>query len=212
MDLRRPGDWMSATRQPIRPGARDFFETSLWAARAVIADYAGAEPKVVLDPGCGSGNLTAACLEGWPRVWCMGVDLDDGLLAGYAARFSHTFHVAHLHADYLAADGFKYDLAICNPPFSAAQEFVTKLRSDAPEAAVAVLLRLAFLESKKRVEWWQQVGVPSLRILVPRPSFNAQGTSDSSAYAWFCWNWSGPPLCWLSRDLQDQKPWQGMLL
>ena len=128
-----------------------------------------------------------------------GMDIDPVLLARYDDRFSATFRVSHLHADYLARGRFGYDFAICNPPFSQAQEFVTKLRGDYPEAQVAVLLRLAFLESKKRLAWWATVGTPSIRVLIPRPSFNAQGTCDMAAYAWFCWNWPGPPLAWLAR-------------
>lgn len=50
-----------------------------------------------------------------------------------------------------------------------------------------MLLRLAFLESKKRCDFWQKHPVSKLYVLSERPSFTGAGT-DATAYAWFVWN------------------------
>jgi hypothetical protein len=52
-----------------------------------------------------------------------------------------------------------------------------------------MLLRLAFLESKRRFNFWQQYPVNKLYILSQRPSFTGKGT-DATAYAWFVWDGS----------------------
>ncbi|MEO6575502.1 MAG: hypothetical protein ABIP89_16760, partial [Polyangiaceae bacterium] len=78
-------------------------------------------------------------------------------------------------------------LVISNPPFSLAQAFVQKSLDLAKptRATVAVLLRLAFLESKKRAKF--HADNPSdVFVLTERPSFTGDGKSDSCAYAWFC--------------------------
>jgi len=50
-----------------------------------------------------------------------------------------------------------------------------------------MLLRLAFLESKKRKPFWDKHPVTQLYVLSERPSFTNKGT-DATAYAWFIWS------------------------
>ena len=50
-----------------------------------------------------------------------------------------------------------------------------------------MLLRLPFLESNKRYEFWQNHPVNKLYILSKRPSFRGKGT-DATAYAFFVWD------------------------
>jgi hypothetical protein len=84
----------------------------------------------------------------------------------------------------------KYKTIITNPPYSIAQEFIEKCFEIAnQETEIIMLLRLAFLESKKRYEFWQKHPVNELYILSERPSFTGKGT-DATAYAWFVWNGS----------------------
>ena len=80
-----------------------------------------------------------------------------------------------------------FDLIITNPPFSLAEEFILKALDDAE--TVIILLRLNFLGSVKRVEFWNgKVPEPDyLFIITPRPSFVYGGT-DSCEYAWFVWD------------------------
>lgn len=52
-----------------------------------------------------------------------------------------------------------------------------------------MLLRTAFLESKKRYNFWQKHLLNKLYVLSQRPSFTGKGT-DATSYAWFIWNGS----------------------
>lgn len=85
----------------------------------------------------------------------------------------------------------KYKTIITNPPYSLAMEFILKsFELVEPDGEVIMLLRLAFLESKKRYDFWQKHPVNKLYILSERPSFTGKGT-DATAYGWFVWDNSG---------------------
>lgn len=90
--------------------------------------------------------------------------------------------------DYLtAALNNRYDLIITNPPFTYAKEFVEKSLNEAD--SVWYLLRLNFLESKERYDWWQDKNPTHLLTLSARPSFTGKGT-DATGYAWFGWDYN----------------------
>ncbi|BDU13652.1 hypothetical protein [Escherichia phage phiWec190] len=77
------------------------------------------------------------------------------------------------------------DIIITNPPFKLALEFLEK---SLKEADVSVyLLRLGFLESKKRRAFHQENPPTNLIVLSERPSFVAGGT-DKTAYAWYVYD------------------------
>lgn len=90
--------------------------------------------------------------------------------------------------DYLNTPFPMQDLIITNPPYLLAAEFIEKALSErAPGGLVAMFLRLNFIGSIERVDFWKQIGYPGkLPTAVPRPSFDGKG-SDSCEYAWFCW-------------------------
>ncbi len=91
--------------------------------------------------------------------------------------------------DYLKTD-FKrtYDLIITNPPYVLAKEFLEKSLTESD--SVWYLLRINFLESLSRAEWWQDKLPTHLLALSARPSFTGKGT-DATAYAWYGWDRSG---------------------
>jgi hypothetical protein len=100
--------------------------------------------------------------------------------------------------DFLRWDPIKYevsnkmhladciDAVITNPPYTLAAEFILRCRRLAPQAEIAMLLRLGFLESKSREAFWDFMGAADLYVLPDRPSFRGGG-SDSATYAWFVW-------------------------
>jgi hypothetical protein len=77
------------------------------------------------------------------------------------------------------------DLIITNPPFSIAQEFIS--HSLAHANTVIMLLRLNFLASIKRYDWWSVNPPTALHVLSKRPSFTGSGT-DATDYGWFVWD------------------------
>ncbi len=82
----------------------------------------------------------------------------------------------------------KSSLIITNPPFSQAKEFIVKALSLAD--TVIMLLRLNFLGSQSRHNWWKQNPPTALHVLSQRPSFTGNGT-DATDYAWFIWDRTG---------------------
>jgi len=76
------------------------------------------------------------------------------------------------------------DLIFTNPPFSLAQEFIE--HSIERAQCVVMLLRINFLGSKKRYDFWQKNSPDAMYVLSKRPSFTGKGT-DATEYAWFVW-------------------------
>ena len=90
--------------------------------------------------------------------------------------------------DFLTADPMgHFDLAITNPPYSLALEFVQhSLRWIHEHGRVCMLLRLAFLEGQERGKWVRE-HMPDVFVLPKRPAF-INGKTDSCAYAWMIWH------------------------
>ena len=78
---------------------------------------------------------------------------------------------------------------ITNPPFSLAKEFLSKSLEEAD--VVIYLLRLAFLETKGRMEFNKANPPDHLVVLSSRPSFSEDGHTDPTAYAWFIYDKKG---------------------
>lgn len=85
--------------------------------------------------------------------------------------------------DFLAAAPREYDWVIGNPPYKGFEDHVDRALQEAPD--VAFLLRLAALESRKRVGCWSRWPLYRVWVLAERPSFTEDGRSDSAAYGWF---------------------------
>lgn len=84
----------------------------------------------------------------------------------------------------------EYTTIISNPPYSLAQEIIEKCFEIATEKTeIIMLLRTAFLESKRRYNFWQKHPLNGLYVLSQRPSFTGKGT-DATAYGWFIWDGS----------------------
>lgn len=78
---------------------------------------------------------------------------------------------------------------IGNPPYSLAMEFINHCFKIADkDTEIIMLLRTAFLESKKRYGFWLQHPVNGLYVLSQRPSFLGNGKSDATCYSFFIWN------------------------
>lgn len=92
--------------------------------------------------------------------------------------------LAELKADYLETEVFGYDVIITNPPFNIAQEIIEKALKES--TYVVMLLRLNFLGSKQRFEFWQKHPAKKIYVHHKRMSFTG-GPTDSIEYAHFVW-------------------------
>ena len=77
------------------------------------------------------------------------------------------------------------DLILTNPPFSIAREFIDHSLEHCNTCIM--LLRINYLGSISRHEWWKQNQPTALHVLSKRPSFTGKGT-DATDYAWFVWD------------------------
>lgn len=165
---------MSSTNRGRERNALDFYETPPDVTLAILTRLEPA--KVVIDPCCGDRAILRVVAEVWPRAACAGIDIDPA-------------RAANKHADALGPESWTCPgvTVITNPPYSRAEDFVRRaLLEVGPTGTVAMLLRLAFLESKGRAVLHQEH--PSdVFVLAKRPSFTGDGKSDSAAYAWFVW-------------------------
>lgn len=155
-----------ATVAERRPA--DDYPTPAWVTRAILPHLM--TPRTILEPACGIGAMMRELFAYWPKAFVKGIEIDGlranearGIRPGKLTEIDTRDALTTKHA--LA----RADLIITNPPFSLAIEFVEQaLASDALECAF--LLRLAFLESKRRAAF-HRANPSDIYVLPERPSF-----------------------------------------
>lgn len=160
---------MSATNRGAVRNESDFYPTPLSAfkpllpfIKEVVATCPFGIDRIVWEPACGDGRL----------IRCMQAD-----------AIAATGNDLNASYDYLQDKTDRF-CVVTNPPFTLAQEFVTQ--ATALSTHTFMLLRLNFLGSQKRKQWWQAHEPAALFVLSERPSFTGHGT-DATDYAWFYW-------------------------
>lgn len=159
---------MSATNRGAVRNERDFYATPKSAFEPLLP-YIKAVDKVVWEPACGDLRLIK-----WMR--------DYGIQA-----YGSDIALPSDGEDFLKSDGYQDECIVTNPPYSLAFEFCQ--HSVAMSEHVFLLLRLNFLASQKRREWFKAHEPSALFILSERPSFTGNGKTDATDYAWFYWGW-----------------------
>jgi hypothetical protein len=161
-------------KQPSGENPHDFFPTPPGVTKAFI-EACPLPDGLWCEPAAGEGHIINAVgkREGWATFDIRPVPaptLSDVHWAPY---------------DFLQHDeSVRFNVIITNPPFYLAEEFVRKALRCADH--VVMLLRLAFLESRKREDFHTEF--PSdVYVLSRRPSFTSNGATDSCAYGWFVW-------------------------
>ncbi len=153
---------MSATNRGAKRHAADFYATPEAAFKPLLPFIEEVDAPI-FEPACGDERLL---------VWLDEVDVcaeGNDLTRGY---------------DFLN-DVTYYECIVTNPPFSLALEFCDHAIKHALH--VFMLLRLNFLASRKRRDWWNTHKPDALFILSERPSFTGNGKTDATDYAWFYW-------------------------
>lgn len=152
---------MSRQVSGVRLNATDFYPTPLWCVENLAIDWSVF--KTAHEPCRGDGRIS-----------------DWMTSTGFQTSYTEITE---------GKDFFKWgepvDLILTNPPFSLAQEFIN--HSLVHASCVILLLRLNFLASIKRYDWWRQIPPTALHVLSKRPSFTGSGT-DATDYAWFVWD------------------------
>lgn len=174
---------MSATNRGAERKKNDFYETPETVTRDFLFKHFEGDYHTILEPCCGSGKMIKVLRERYPDAHIAGVDIDfgNGVISGGADALSKVNFL-----DYSKDKFGDYDLIFTNPPYSIAKEIISHAMEQWSGATIVMLLRVGFLESKKRYPWWQDKLPTEFHILASRPSFTGGG-NDSTAYAWFVW-------------------------
>ena len=151
---------MSRQKAGVRLNHTDFYPTPQWCYENLDIDWS---------------QFTSA------HEPCAG---DHRIYDWIATKIPSSYSEINEGLDYFDWDG-SVDLIITNPPFSLAQEFIDHSLSHSN--TVIMLLRLNFLGSIKRHNWWISNPPTALYILSKRPSFTGAGT-DATEYCWFIWD------------------------
>lgn len=140
----------------------------------------GIAPTRILVPGAGEGAFLRASAAAWPGAQILGLDIDPKLAGIVQCDFLKIVNPSPT-----------YSLAVGNPPFDLAEEFVRAAMEHVHDRGrVAFILRLGIIEwnpdTGLRFDFWKW---RSLRWVIPmkRPSFAVNGKKDASAYATFVW-------------------------
>jgi len=163
------------TRRPL-----DAYYTPDALASALVGTLAGTHGLrgSVLEPHAGDGAFVRA-LEALGLTVCP-LDIDPD-----AKGIDHPNGVVGDFLEYELPTSSP-DWIVGNPPFSQAEQHIRHALKTA-RVGVAFLLRLAMLESGKRVQFWAEHPASAVYVLAQRPSFTGGGT-DSAAYALFVWD------------------------
>lgn len=188
--MKKEGDGkLSATNRGAKRVEADFYATPHSVIENFLSHHQLRE-GVILEPSAGNGNFVNVIKNNGYNNLIVANELRNEEMtnlqqsgANIITNFDYLtddFEIPNIHsAEVLTVIG--------NPPFSLAKEFLETTFQRFHNAEVIMLLRLAFLESKKRYNFWQQHPVNKLYILSERPSFTGHGT-DATAYAFFVWD------------------------
>lgn len=182
---------MSATgRTRGQRDVDDFYATPAWAVHRILEKaFPMVEDRIGewLDPCAGKGAIIRACKDlGVSARWtaCELEDSYQGDLLDCTNRV--------LMGDFFRVVPARYDVAIFNPPFPLAEQFV---RACLPIATHVICLQ--------RINWAaKRAGLfgefpPDVWMLPDRPAFglNKLGKvgTDATEYAWYHWHFDGKP-------------------
>jgi hypothetical protein len=176
---------MSATNRGAKRVEADFYPTPVSVIEHFLKHHKLNSEGAIYEPSAGNGNFNKAIKD---------YGYQNELIANELREEEHSNLVQNgakyiYHEDFLEGTIPDHNIStiITNPPYSHAREFIARCKELYPNAEIIMLLRLAFLESKGRHEFWQQNPVSKLYTLSQRPSF-INGKTDATAYAWFVWN------------------------
>ena len=133
---------------------RSTWFTPLPIARRMVAWAGAVQPRSILEPSCGSGNLIAACRERWTHATIEAVEFDPFYVEKARDRFAHDVRVNVFGGSFLDVQpiGDGHDLCVMNPPYEDGLDgkFLTKAMNESQR--VIALVRLAALVGQARTE------------------------------------------------------------
>ena len=186
---------MSATNRGTEKISQDFYPTPQYSINSILPEIDFSKVHYIMEPCAGDHRILNSLPNNLSKYHC---ELSEG-------------------TDYLVESIPGVDLTLTNPPFTLAQPFIEK--SIANSSCTIMLLRLNYLGSKSRSEFWKKHPPTHLFVLSSRPKFvakcnnkkcsnndlfqitepiaqcpdchrNTTPSSDATEYAWFCWDYN----------------------
>lgn len=165
----------------------DFYASPYAAIPPLLVSEGRKLPKKIWEGACGNGALVlplrnrgftvhATDLNDWG---CPGSEWEVDFLGPIAAQTGATLNDLW---------GDKWGIAT-NPPFNIIEPFIERAVAMAPY--VAILCRLAFLESEGRMGWFQRMGLRRIHVVAERlPMMHRHGyTGPKMSNAGMCFAW-----------------------
>jgi len=176
------------TKKQTKPRAEnDFYPTPYALARLIVGRFVTERPAFALDPGCGNGVFGYALQLASRTSTVCGIDI---VKREWMIKNNCPYDRWWID-DYLSVDlGRKFDLIIGNPPYNDAEAFIRKsIALSTDKGKIIFLLKLAFLESKKRARGlFREFPPTEVSVLAGRPSFDGTGKTNDYAFAVFVWD------------------------
>jgi hypothetical protein len=178
---------VSATNRGTIRNESDFYETPEQTINIFLDNFLIQEGNM-LEPCAGQGAISKVITNRYPTNFLMQVELQPSN-ADYLSKYGHYIDICNFLNWYPDNEEVtEFNTIITNPPFSIAQEIIEHcFEISHKDTDIIMLLRLGFLESKKRRQFWKDYPLAQLYPLISRPSFTGKGT-DATAYGWFVWS------------------------
>ena len=164
----------------------DFYATPDIATKPLIeylkANYPDFSKRLIWEPACGKGHISEVLKQNGYFVTSTDL-IDRGY--GYCGP----------EYDFLKVDKSTNAHIITNPPYKFAQEFVEKAMDIMEDGAMCcMLMKLTFLEGKKRYDMFQKYPPKHLLVFSNRINCALGGDFDKTpalggavAYGWYIW-------------------------
>ena len=164
----------------------DFYASPYAALPPLLVAEGRRLPRVLWEPAAGNGALVIPLRNRRRKVYasdicdwgCPDAEADVDFMSTIAAEYGASLKRSH----------HEFGI-VTNPPFGIIEEFIDRATAMAPY--VAILARLAFLESEGRMNWWKQVGLRRVHLISERlPMMHRHGYTGpklSNAGMCFCW-------------------------
>lgn len=192
----------------------DFYASPYAALPPLLVAEGRRLPRLLWEPAAGNGALVLPLRNRGFDV--MATDLNNWGCPGCTAEVDFTSNLATQYGEAIAARGEPFGI-VTNPPFNIIERFVERAVAMSPY--VALLCRLAFLESEGRMKWWKQVGLRRVHLIAERlPMMHRHGyTGPKLSNAGMCFAWfifepakrpaSQVPVRWISwKDACKKYP------
>jgi len=196
---------VSSTNRGGQRSPADAYSTPPWVTRRFLERF---DPKRELqgpwlEPGAGEGNIIRTTREFYPEVQFTALELREECTPILGKLPKTRVKCPKDYFEWARFNRQKYDVAITNPPFRLALEFIET--SLLVSTVTIMLLRLNFIGTQKRHVFFREQMPHFIYVLPDRPSFDHRGT-DSIEYMWAVWDQRLPPADRSQLELLDLTP------